>query len=319
MLSAQILQVRNIVEAFDRKVGFLLIRKNRRSFSIVIIYAVLFIGSLIMFYPFLFQVLASLGTDSDYYRAVIVPIPTELRIDRYVDVFSQPTVYRLFLNTIFRCIWFILVTTVVSMFGGYVFSKLRFKGKNAIFVMFLSSMMIPEQVRLLPHYLILARWPGMGGNNWLGQGGHGMIDSWAALLIGGLVPVYFIFLMKQMMESLPYEYEEASRIDGAGTLRIIFGIYMPMVKPMLATIFILAFIGTWNDYLLPLIVISSPEKNVIATGMASLMSMRNIPGNLPKYPFIFTLATIAIMPPILVYLSLQKYFVQGFAMSGIKG
>lgn len=198
-------------------------------------------------------------------------------------------------------------------------SELRFRGRDSIFISFLASMMIPVQVTLIPYFLLLARWPGAGGNNWMGQGGHGLIDSWSVLLIGNLVPVYFIFLMKQMMETLPYEYEESARIDGAGTLRIIFGIYMPMVKPMLSTIFILTFVGIWNDYLFPLVVINTPSKNVIATGIATLMSVFDTPGHPPQYPVVFTLATIAIIPPILVYLVLQKNFIQGFSMSGLKG
>lgn len=272
-----------------------------------------------MLFPFLFQVLASLGSNSNYYDAVILPIPTDFQLNRYWEVLSQPQVYRLYVNTFIRSGWYIFINIFMAMLGGYVFSKLKFRGRNTIFISFLASMIIPGQVTLIPYYLLLARWPGAGGNSWLGQGGHGLIDSWPALLIGGIVPVYFIFLMKQMLETLPFEYEEAARMDGAKTFRIIFGIYMPMVMPMLATIFILTFVGIWNDYLLPLVLISTPSKNVLATGMATLMSSINMPGNPPKYPVVFTLATIAIIPPIIVYLLLQKYFIQGFTMSGVKG
>lgn len=272
-----------------------------------------------MLYPFLFQVLASLGSNANYYATIILPIPTDFQLDRYWEVLSQPQVYKLYINTFIRCGWYIFINILMAMLGGYIFSKLKFKGKNTIFISFLATMMIPGQVTLTPYYLLLARWPGAGGNNWMGQGGYGLIDSWPALLIGGLVPVYSIFLMKQMMETLPYEYEEAAKIDGAGVLRIIFRIYMPMVKPMLSTIVILTFVGIWNDYLVPLVFISTPSKNVITTGIATLMSTFNMPGNPPKYPVVFTLATIAIIPPVIVYLLLQKHFIQGFAMSGVKG
>lgn len=292
---------------------------KRGRASTLIIYFIIFIGSLIMIYPFLFQILASVGSNSDYYDTVILPIPTNFQLGRYFTVFAEPTVYRLYINTFIRCTWYIFINIVMAMLGGYVFSKLRFRGRDNIFIVFLASMMIPGQVTLIPYYILLARWPGVGGNNWIGQGGHGLIDSWPALLIGGIVPVYFIFLMKQMLETLPYEYEEASRIDGANTFRIIFGIYLPMVKPMVATIVILTFVGVWNDYLIPLIVISTPTKNVIATGIATLMSKFAAVGNPPRYPDIFALATIAIVPPIIVYLFLQRYFIQGFTMSGVKG
>ncbi len=292
--------------------------KNSKLFTISI-YFLLVLGSLIMMYPFMFQVLASIGSNSDYYKTVLLPIPRDLQVGRYFEVFTDPSVYRLYINTIFRCTWYIFVNILMAMLGGYVFSKLKFKGKNNILLVFLASMMIPGQVTLIPYYLMLARWPGVGGNNWMGQGGHGLVDNVLGLYIGGLIPVYFIFLMKQMLDTLPYEYEEAARIDGASTFRIIFQIYLPMVKPMLATIFILSFVGVWNDYLLPLVIISSPKYKVIATGIATLMSKFTTVGNVPRYPDVFCLATIAMLPPVLVYMIFQKQFVQGFAMTGVKG
>ncbi|MCQ6561010.1 carbohydrate ABC transporter permease [Paenibacillus mendelii] len=293
---------------------------HKRSFiESFLIYGVLVIGSIVMFYPFLFQVLASLASNRDYYATLIVPIPTKWHVDRYVDIFLKPEVYRLYVNTFLRCAWYIFITCFMSLVAGYVFSKLRFKGRDSVFLIFLASMMIPGQVTLVPTYLLYARWPFAGGNDWLGQGGHGLIDSWAALLVGGLVPVYSIFLMKQMMDSLPFDYEEAARVDGAGVARTIFGIYLPMTKPILAALVIMTFIGIWNDYLWPLIAISSTEKQVIATGISSLMAATKQVGKVPDYPSIFALATITMIPPIVVYLWLQKYFVQAFAMTGVKG
>lgn len=294
--------------------------KHRRSLvASVSIYGILAVGSAVMFYPFMFMVLASLGSNTDYYSTVIVPIPTQLHLMRYITVFASPTVYLLYWNTFVRCVWYIFINCLISLVCGYVFSKLRFKGKNTVFIVLLATMMIPPQVTIIPSYLMLARWPLAGGNNIMGAGGHGLLDSWGALLILNVSLVYFIFLMKQSMESLPYEYEEAARVDGANVMHVIFRIYAPMVKPVLAAIVIMTFIGVWNDYLLPLVVISTPTKNVIATGIATLMSKATSQGQIPNYPEIFSLSTIAVFPPIFVYLFLQKYFIEAFTATGIKG
>jgi len=285
----------------------------------VCIYSILAVGSVVMLYPFMFMVLASLGSNTDYYSTVIVPIPTQLHFMQYITVFASPTVYLLYWNTFIRCSWYIFVNCLVALVCGYVFSKLRFRGKNTIFIILLATMMIPGQVTLIPNYLILARWPLAGGNNIMGAGGHGLLDSWGALLILNVSLVYFIFLMKQSMESIPYEYEEAARVDGANVMHVIFRIYAPMVKPVLAAIVIMTFIGVWNDYLYPLVVISTPSKNVIATGIASLMLKATASGQIPNYPEIFSLSTIAVFPPIFVYLFLQKYFIEAFTATGIKG
>ncbi|MFC5402142.1 carbohydrate ABC transporter permease [Cohnella soli] len=295
---------------------------KRSFFETFLIFGVLFLGSLIMFYPFLFQILASVGTQKDYYSTLIVPLPTEWHFERYTQAFRNPQMYKLFINTLLRAAWFISMTGLIAIVVGYVFSKLRFKGRNAVFLMLLTLMMIPSTVTLIPTYLLFARWPLAGGNNWLGQGGHGMIDSWGSLLVGGLfgyITLYCLFLMKQMLDSLPYEYEEAARVDGAGVFRRIFRIYLPMVIPILVAGTIITFVAIWSDYLWPLVAINSLDKQMIATGVTLLLSRQFATGQAPDYPVIFAISTVAMIPPIVVYLWLQKYFVQGFAMVGVKG
>jgi multiple sugar transport system permease protein len=272
-----------------------------------------------MFYPFLFQVMASLGTNSDYYNSLILPIPSEFHLERYINVLKNPLVSAAFINTILRSIWVIFFTCFTSIICSFVFSKMRFRGRDVTFMIFLSSMMVPPQVAIIPNYLLYARWPLAGGNDWLGQGGHGMLDSWSVLLVPSLVNVAALFLVKQMMESLPYEYEEAARVDGAGVFRRIFGIYMPMVQPVLVVVIITTFNAIWNDYLWPLVTISNPKMQVISTGVASILSSFLQTGIEIEYPIFFALTTLVMVPPVLVYLWLQKSFIQGFAMAGVKG
>ncbi|MBP3962168.1 carbohydrate ABC transporter permease [Paenibacillus lignilyticus] len=292
-------------------------RSKLESFAI---YLLLIAGSAVMFYPFLFQVMASIGSNKDYYDSILLPIPSEINLDRYVNLFQNELIFRYFINTALRSIYYIAVTCFVSLIASYVFTKLRFKGRDTVFVIFLTSMMIPGQVTLIPTYLLFARFPFLGGNDWLGQGGHGMIDTWGALLLGsGIVNIAAIFLVKQTMESIPFEYEEAARIDGAGVFWTIFGIYFPMVRAVLAVIVITTFITIWNDYLWPLVAINNPDIQVINTGVTSLLTTMMQSGQVPEYPDFFALTAIVVLPPILVYLLLQRNFIQGYAMAGIKG
>ncbi|SFS99909.1 carbohydrate ABC transporter permease [Paenibacillus sp. BC26] len=292
-------------------------RSKLESFAI---YLLLIVGSAVMFYPFLFQVMASIGSNKDYYDSILLPIPTEINLERYVNLFQNDLIFRYFINTALRSIYYIAVTCLVSLIASYVFTKLRFKGRDTVFIIFLTSMMIPGQVTLIPTYLLFARFPFLGGNDWLGQGGHGMIDTWGALLLGsGIVNIAAIFLVKQTMESIPFEYEEAARIDGAGVFWTIFGIYFPMVRAVLAVIVITTFITIWNDYLWPLVAINNPNIQVINTGVTSLLTTMMQSGQVPEYPDFFALTAIVVLPPILVYLLLQRNFIQGYAMAGIKG
>ncbi|REE82639.1 multiple sugar transport system permease protein [Paenibacillus taihuensis] len=293
---------------------------HRSKLESLAIYLLLIVGSVVMFYPFLFQVLASFGSNIDYYNTVIIPIPTELHLDRYLSLIHNPLIYHYLINTLIRCVYYIVVTCFVALIASYVFTKLRFKGRDTVFIIFLTSMMVPGQVTLIPTYLLFARFPFMGGNDWMGQGGHGMIDTWGALLLGsGIVNVAAIFLVKQTMESIPFEYEEAARIDGAGVFRTIFGIYLPMTRAVLAVIVITTFIAIWNDYLWPLVAINSPGIQVINTGVTNLLSTMMSSGQVPMYPDFFALTAIVMLPPIVVYLLLQRNFIQGYAMAGVKG
>ncbi|RAP75465.1 carbohydrate ABC transporter permease [Paenibacillus montanisoli] len=293
---------------------------ERSKLETFAIYLLLIIGSAVMFYPFLFQVLASIGSNKDYYATILLPIPTEFNLDRYVNLIHNSLIYRYLINTALRSLYFIVVTCLVSLIASYVFTKLRFKGRDSVFVVFLTSMMIPAQVTIIPTYLLFARFPFLGGNNWQGLGGHGMIDTWGALLLGsGIVNVAAIFLVKQTMESIPFEYEEAARIDGAGVFRTIFTIYFPMVRAVLVVIIITTFISIWNDYLWPLVAINNPNIQVINTGVTSLLTTMMQSGQVPEYPDFFALTAIVVVPPILVYLLLQRNFIQGYAMAGIKG
>nr|WP_255654268.1 carbohydrate ABC transporter permease [Cohnella sp. REN36] len=213
---------------------------------------------------------------------------------------------------------------VTSVVLGYFFAKGTFVGRKACFYFILSTMMIPSITAMIPSYVMYARWPWTGGND-VFFGGHGLLNSWGVLLLPGLVSVMSLFLTKQMYDTLPGEYEESARMDGASTYRIIFQIYAPMLKPVLAVILITDFNGIWNDFMTNLIYTDNPGRNLttISYGMTKLPKLlSNIKLQdhfVSDYPGIFAAAFMIVLPTIAVYLLVQRHIVQGLAMSGLKG
>jgi len=304
--------------------------RKRLTLGRFLTYAVLIMGSIVMAFPMAFALSGSLCDMEDFYAHPWFPTPSHLYLENYRILFSakftaQVEIWRWIANTLVRIGWYTLIPGVVAVLAGYVFARLRFRGRDTAFMYLLSSMMIPGIVFLIPTFVIMARWPGVGGNNWSGQGGRGFLDSWPALLIPGLVNVYYVFMLRQTYYSIPLDFEEAARVDGASTLRCLRDVYLPMLKPVLTVLVIFQFVAIWNDYQWPLI-ISSGNKEIwtIALGFQQMLfvgaSYKGYPpGSVIDYPFSFSMATVATLPLIALFLGLQSYFVegvQGFALKG---
>jgi multiple sugar transport system permease protein len=295
--------------------------KRRRLIGKILSYIFLIVTSFAMLYPVLFMALGTFTTQKRFLEVFILPIPNTLNIALFARAFGAGAgvAYRF---TLIRCAFYIGVTLGVGLLGGYIFSKMSFPGKNKVFLLFLSGMVMPGVLMLVPSYLLMAWFPLVGGNNILGQGGHGFIGDWKVLFVGGWVPIFAIFLLKQSYDMVPREYEDAARIDGAGMFTIIGRIYLPLLKPPLAALTILTFLGIWNDYLWPLFTVSGhPEIYPIALRMQSviLTDANPTPAGETNYPSSMLRTFMACWPPAVVYFVLQRYFVQGMVMSGLKG
>lgn len=287
-------------------------------------YVILIAVSSIMLYPLAFIILGSLMPLDAYTNVTIIPIPNPITLGNYAGFFSRfhDGLWPALRITLLRVAWYVLLGLSVSLFGGYAFSRLRFPGKNMLFMFFLSGLAVPFILTSLPTYMMLARFPLVGGNNLQGLGGHGFIDEWPALFILGWVDVFAVFLVKQSYDMLPVEYEEAARIDGAGFFTIIFRVYVPMLRPALVAVIVITSVATWNDYFYPLLLVAGNRDlapMALATqraiyGMATGASLNSFP-----YPIVFSTATIMSLPPLMLYLFLQRYFVQGLAATGVKG
>jgi multiple sugar transport system permease protein len=181
-------------------------------------------------------------------------------------------------------------------------------------------MMVPGIVYVLPTFIGLARFPYVGGNDAYGQGGSGFINTWGALLMPGLVNAFYIFLMRQAFQAIPRDYEEAARVDGANTVQILYKVYVPLLAPALVVLVIFQFVNVWNDYLTPLVFAgSNPAIAPVALGAQMFIRSTGMELGRPNYPRMFAVATIVTLPIIVLFIVLQRYFVQGVQGMGLKG
>jgi multiple sugar transport system permease protein len=289
------------------------------------LYGTLVLTSIVILYPIAFMVLATFTSTEQYYRTSFFPIPDTLSLKNYqaiVSDCSQGCIWQSILITAIRCAWYIFWALLIAIMGGYAFGRLTFPLKTPLFLFFLSGLMVPPLLTTLPLYIMLARFPLAGGNDLWGQGGHGFVNEWPALGMLGLVNVIALFLVKQNYEMLPGDFEEAARVDGAGTLRVIFQIYVPMLKPALTAVAILEFVQIWNDYFGPLIFVGgNRDITPVALTVQRLIYAytQRQAETVADFPLIFAAATLMSIPTIFVYLALQRYFVQGLVSTGIKG
>ena len=302
-----------------------LTKRRKLRLSRVILYALLIVSALVMAFPLMFGLAGSITTGADYIRTPWFPIPFTPTLQNWTLLLGSATpVWTWVMNTLIRAAWYIVMPAIVAVMGGYALSKLRFKGRDLAFVYLLSSLMLPPIVYLVPTYVMLARWPLAGGNDITGQGGQGFINQWPALLVTGWVNVFYLFMFRQTFATIPGDFEEAARVDGAGTLRCLKDVYLPMLKPTLVVLFIFQFVAIWNDYTWPLFV-STGNKAIwtMSLGFQNLAnggnSLKGLPATTLDYPFLFALATFTVLPLIVMYLALQRFFVEGVQGFAIKG
>ncbi len=265
-------------------------------------YALLALGAGLMVLPFVWMIIASLMAPHEIMARPLVWLPERPRFENYVALSRAISLGRMYLNSLIVASLTTLGILLSSSLAGYGFAKFRFPGRDVLFVLVLATMMIPFFVVLVPVFYIVRQ--------------LGWVDSYAGLIVPNIVTAFGIFLMRQFMLGLPDELLDAARIDGAGELRIYWGIVLPLAGPALGALAILAFVYQWNSFLWPLVVIRSPDLATIPLGLNSLRVYASSPQviNLQMAG-----ATLAVLPVIAVFALLQRYFVQGIALSGLKG
>ncbi|GIP51060.1 carbohydrate ABC transporter permease [Paenibacillus vini] len=287
-------------------------------------HAVLPLVGLVLMYPLVFMVMAGFFTKQEFMATVIhaFPIPKEPTLRNFRALFEGTTdaaVAEYFRNSLLRTVYTTFWAILTSFLGGYVFARLRFKGRDQLFLLLLATQMIPMTIAIIPTYLEFARFPFMGGND-IFTGGKGILDTWWVYLIGGpAINIMGTFLVKQSLEKVPIELDEAAKVDGAGTLRLLFQILFPLQLPIMAFISITTALNVWNDFVTPFFYTNSDHLQTLPSAITRLSSVGAGPGASANYPLIITLSLGITIPALLIFFFFQKYIVQGLANTGIKG
>jgi multiple sugar transport system permease protein len=280
--------------------------KSKRPPSIWILgktgaYAVLIVGLIATLLPFIYISISSFKPEAELRKTPPTFFPVKATVKHYVTILTdkQLPLERNLANSVVVSVVRVAITLFTSSFGGYIFAKYRFRGKNLAFGVILIQIMIPFQVVMIPNYLLVVK--------------LGMIDSLWALIIPAMVDAYGIFMMKQFIESIPVELMDAARIDGAGEFRIYSRIILPQMGPPLASLGIFTFMGTWNDYLWPLIVLTSPEKRTIPLLLVWFNTQHTANQGLT-----LAAAMLTLLPIFFVYIFLQRWIVDQATQSAFK-
>lgn len=264
-------------------------------------HAALLLGAAIFSIPFVWMLSTSLKSDRQIFAWPPVWIPNPVVWGNYPAVFDYAPLHKYFLNTMVIATAQVFGAIVTCSLAAYAFSRLRAPGRDAIFVVMLSQMMIPGVVTLVPLYILFAKL------DW--------IDTFLPLTIPALLgSPFYIFMLRQFFLTLPMELEEAALIDGAGRLRIWWTILMPLSKPAIATVAIFSFMFAWNDFTGPLIFLNSRSKFTLSLGLQAFMFERRT-----LWGPLMAASTMMILPILVVFFLAQKHFIQGIALTGMKG
>lgn len=263
---------------------------------------ILVVIGIICIYPFLFMVSSSFKVAGDVLTKPLQLIPDQFILSNYTDLFGDPyyDFGRWYSNTIVMTVVTILIKLFVVSITAYAFSKINFKGRDAIFLVLLSSLMIPSDIMLIPRYIIFRQ--------------IHILDTMWSLVLPATFDIYFVFMMRQAFIGIPNEISEAARIDGCNHFTIYSRIILPLAKPSLVTMVLFTFVWSWNDYMGPYIFISSLEKQMLSVGIKLFTE-----GTVTDPALQMSAASVVLIPVLVLFFFSQKYFVEGVNSSAVKG
>jgi multiple sugar transport system permease protein len=267
-------------------------------------YAILILVALTMVVPFIWMVSTSLKSPGSEFTYPPQILPTELNLSQYQRLFANLPFGRYFINTTIVTALTVFGQLAVCSMAAYGFARLRFMGRDTIFVLYLTTMMIPFQITLIPTYLIITR--------------LGWVNTYQGLVVPGISSAFGIFLLRQSFLNIPRDYQEAARIDGANEWQIFTRVFLPLNGPALTTLAVFAFMGTWTDLLWPLLIARSDDLRTLELGLAYFNARPNAFVQ-PNWPLLMAGAVVVMLPVLIVYVFAQRYFIQGISLSGVKG
>lgn len=276
-------------------------KKNERAAAIVRTIVVSLIAVLFVV-PLVWMVLSSLKTAPEVFARPFHWLPARVQWQNYATVWmnEEASMLRAFANTLYIALFSIIGQMLISSLAAYSFAKINFKGKQVVFMLFLSSMMVPSQLTIIPRFMLF-KTIGLYNNLW-------------AIILPAFFGATSIFMLRQFYMGLPNDLIEAAKIDGAGHLRIFLRIMLPLTKAALMSLIILAFISSWNEYMAPLIFLVKKELYTVSQNIQWYML-----DEFKEHNLTMAAATSAIVPVVILFIVGQKYFVEGIATSGVKG
>lgn len=296
------------------------IRRVRRAWpgpGFYVMYAFLVLGAVIMIAPFLDMVLGSLRTIPERLARPVVYWPHHPQWSNFTRVFHELPMLRWIGNSFLVTTIITAVQLVTSSTAGYALAKLKFKGRDFILRCVLGAQMFPFFLFLIPMFFILRFWPLAGGNNLMGQGGAGFLNSYLSLILPFAVSWYGIFMMRQFMVSIPDELLDAARVDGAGEIRIFLTIALPLAKTALATLSIFVFIYQWNEVIWSMTVTRiAPRLQTLPVG---IYLIRQAFTDERTFSLQQASLVVSVVPVLVLFLMLQRYYVRGVTAGGVKG
>lgn len=283
----------------------MMVKKNIRklNYGRLVLTTVRHVGIYILafatFAPFLWMILTSFKDLSQIYQYPPEFLPSEFHFDNYSKVFDAAPFGRYYLNSVVVAVAVTLGQLITCSMAAYAFARLKFKGRDVLFYLFLATMMIPFNVTMIPGFMVL---------HWLGW-----IDTYYGLIVPGLASAFGTFLLRQYFLTIPKELEEAAYMDGASKFQVLRKVIVPLSKPALATLSIFTFMGVFNDFIWALIVINSEEMRTVQLGLAVFRDRY-----LTQWDLLMAGSVAAILPILLVFFFAQKYFIKGITLSGLK-
>ena len=269
--------------------------------------------TVIIGFPFVIMISVSLMTMKEIYSPELVIIPKKPQFINYVLAMKNGNWGRYFLNSTYVTTVVVIVSLFINAMTGYVFARIKFKGKNLLFTLLLIGMMVPIQVTMVPLFIMMKRFPLAGGNNFLGVGGKGLINTYAGLMLPFIAGSFGVFLCRQFYLSFPKDLDNSARIDGCNRFMSFVKIYLPLSYPVLSSLAVLKFTGTWNEYTWPLIMTNSDTMKTVQIALTMFRDEAEIIWN--QLMAATVLSSLAIY---VLFLCLQKHFIAGILSGSIK-
>ena len=279
------------------------IRPNHPALAVagrVILYVVLIALALFTLIPFVWMLSASLKLDREVFSYPIRWIPEVFHWENYSLIWQKVPLLTYFKNTASIALLVTFIQTLTSSFAAYAFAKLQFRGRNTLFICYVATIAVPWQTYMLPQFILMRS--------------MGLYDTLWAIVVLQSFSAFGVFLMRQFYQGIPTELCEAARIDGLSEYGIWARIMLPLSKAAIATLVIFTFVGTWNDYMGPMIYLTRDVNKTVQVGLR-----RFIQENSSDYHLIMAVSVCSLLPVSIVFLALQKYFIQGIATTGLKG